>query len=63
MSCAWVLADARATDARDLTRQLGLLARQSADAWWLAIFHNVNRFGAPTVLLHCHEHGFMPLHD
>ena len=63
MSCAWVLVDALSDDAPDFTRQLGLRARQSADTRRLAIFDNVNVFGAPTVLLHCHEHGFMPLHD
>jgi hypothetical protein len=63
MSCAWILAGARGAHARALTRHLGLRARQSAGAWRFAIFDNVNGFGAPTVLLHRHEHGFMPLHD
>ena len=53
----------RSDDAPDLTRQLGLRTRQAAGARRLAIFDNVNVFGAPTVLLHRHEHGFMPLHD
>jgi len=63
MSCAWVLADARGANARGLTRQLGLRARQSDGARRLVVCDNVNGFGAPTVLLHHHEHGFMLLHD
>jgi hypothetical protein len=57
MSCAWVSADTR-----DLTR-LGLRTRQSAGARRFAIFDDVSGFGAPTVLLHRHGHGFMLLHD
>ena len=63
MFCTWVLADARDAGVGMLTRRRGRRARQSAGVRQFAIIDNVNGFGAPTVLLHCHEHGFMPLHE